>query len=116
MPEDVAADVRRLWQAGKRREALALLYRATLSRLANREGVTLDKGATEGDCLRSAEAAMRQGRLGSAKFGAVAAAIDLWRQGAYAGRWPDDETVFTRCAAWDIAFGTGAPAGMENPS
>lgn len=113
LPEDVVADVRRLWQAGKRREALALLYRATLSRLANREGVNLDKGATEGDCLRSAETAMLQGRLDAAKFGAVAAAIELWQQGAYAGRWPDDGTLSSRCAAWDTAFGFAASASPE---
>eukprot|EP01034_Spumella_vulgaris_P039539 gene39539-48855_t len=49
LPADVAGAVRSLWDQGDRRGALALLYRATLSRLVQQDGLLLAQGATEGD-------------------------------------------------------------------
>lgn len=52
LPTDIAAQALVLWQAGKARQALSLLYRGALSRLAAHEQITLKESYTEGDCLR----------------------------------------------------------------
>lgn len=51
--EGVAAE---LWAAGRIRAALALLYRGALAHLVHHYRAPLAKGATEGDCLRKAQA------------------------------------------------------------
>ncbi|TWI60916.1 hypothetical protein IP91_04880 [Pseudoduganella lurida] len=104
LPDDVPATVRQLWQAGQQRAALALLYRATLSRLASDDGLHLYPGATEGDCLRLARQARAAGRLGEARLAVAADVTTLWLQGAYGGRWPDDVRIGTVCDAWQARF------------
>ncbi|RMG57000.1 MAG: DUF4129 domain-containing protein, partial [Gammaproteobacteria bacterium] len=52
LPDDPFAEARRLWQAGQQRAALALLYRATISRLVHDQGLSVQDGDTEGDLLR----------------------------------------------------------------
>ena len=54
LPDDVSAASWALWQDGKRREALALLYRGALVSLIHTHQLELGIGFTEGDCLRSA--------------------------------------------------------------
>ncbi|MRV72867.1 DUF4129 domain-containing protein [Duganella sp. FT92W] len=109
LPDDVTAEVRALWEQGDRRGALALLYRATLSRLVQRHGVQLAQGATEGDCLRVAAHALNRRQLDEAGHAVMATVTQLWLQGAYAGRWPDGAAVSDACAAWDARW--RAPAG-----
>ena len=105
LPDDVAAVVRRLWANDKRRAALALLYRATLSRLASEDGLQLTQGATEDDCLRLANYACRQQRLDAARLQVAATATALWLNGAYGNRWPDTAIVDAGCTAWEAQFG-----------
>lgn len=85
LPEDIAAAVRRLWREGRRRRALALLYRASVEAMAVRAGVTLVPGATESQCLRASrrmpEAVDRD---------AFARAVRVWQYAAYAQRMPDE--------------------------
>jgi hypothetical protein len=102
LPADVAAAVCALWQAGERRGALALLYRATLARLVEDDGLQLHQGATEGDCLRLARRQLRPER-----YLAADAATTVWLAGAYGDRWPSNATVAALCAAWQAQF---APA------
>ncbi len=105
LPDDVAAAVRRLWEAGQQRAALALLYRATLSRLVDQDGLRLTQGATEGDCLRLATEAHAKRRLNDVKLDIVTAATNLWLSGAYGNRWPNTDTVVAHCAQWQAHFG-----------
>jgi hypothetical protein len=105
LPDDVVAEVGRLWQQGERRAALALLYRATLSRLVHEDGLAVTRGATEGDCLRIARRAHADGRLPSTRLDAVENATDLWLNGAWGGRWPADDAVTAHCARWHAEFG-----------
>ncbi|MES2148265.1 MAG: hypothetical protein V4508_00590 [Pseudomonadota bacterium] len=100
LPEDVAATAQALWDAGERRAALALLYRATLSRLVEVDGLQLHQGATEDDCLRLARA-----QLQAPRYATVAAVTGLWLGGAYADRWPQRAAVLAQCAAWQSQFG-----------
>ncbi|CAN7692779.1 DUF4129 domain-containing protein [Pseudoduganella sp. LjRoot289] len=105
LPADVPAAVRALWDRDERRNALALLYRATLSRLVTLDGLQLAQGATEGDCLRMA----RQAGLPQARDKAVDTVTTLWLNGAYGGRWPDSAAVHAACDAWRAQF--EAPPG-----
>ncbi len=111
LPEDVADTVRRLWAQGERRAALALLYRATLSRLVNQDGLLLTKGATEGDCLRLANEAHHRQQLGAARLDVITSATALWVNAAYGNRWPDSDTVNANCAAWHAQFDQAATRG-----
>ena len=104
LPADVPAAVRALWHANERRAALALLYRATLARLVEDDGLQLYVGATEGDCLRLAHAQLRAERSA-----AVDAATGAWLGAAYGDRWPDDAAVAALCAAWQLQFDARVP-------
>ena len=109
LPDDITASVRKWWAAGQRRAALALLYRATLSRMVADNGLQLRQGNTEGDCLRLAAESRLRGLLPEGRLAVASAATALWLGGAYGGRWPDDAAVAARCAEWDAHF--GQPAG-----
>lgn len=100
LPADIPAAVWSTWQAGERRAALALLYRASLSRLAHRHAIALPRGATEGDCLLAAFAAHRDQRLGNAVYRIVQQVTESWQAAAYADRWPDDQAVRQLCQRW----------------
>ena len=100
LPSDVITTVRRLWADNRHRDALALLYRATLSRLANAHKVALPKGATEGDCLRAAERASLQNALGGEVLQIVRTVTHLWLTLAYAHQLPDDASMEAACTSW----------------
>lgn len=106
LPPDITAEVQRLWQAGQRRAALALLYRATLSRMVSDDKLLLRQGDTEGDCLRAATRACREQRLSQARLEIAGDATAMWLAAAYGNRWPHDEQVSQCCAAWQGAFAT----------
>lgn len=111
LPDDVAAAARALWAGGQRRAALALLYRATLSRLVSDHGLALYQGNTEGDCLRLAASAHGAGQLGEQRLQAARAATALWLNAAYADRWPADSAMHEACNAWQAEFGVKRGGG-----
>lgn len=111
LPADVTASVLAFWERGERRAALALLYRATLSRLVEQDRLPLTQGATEGDCLRIAAQAQARQQLGTGRFDALTTAGTFWLNGAYGARWPDGEAVRAACAEWQAQF--DAPAAKE---
>jgi len=83
LPDDIAAAARRLWQAGRPRDALALLYRASVESMAAQAQVELPPGATEAQCLRAA----RRLPLAAARE-LFARVVRVWQYAAYAGRLP----------------------------
>ncbi len=105
LPPEVTSEVRALWARGERRAALALLYRATLSRLVSDDGLSLRQGYTEGNCLSAALRARDAVQLGQGRLDILAAATTLWLSGAYGDRWPATDTLQARCAEWDLQFG-----------
>ncbi len=105
LPEDPAAAARALWQAGRAREALSLLYRAALAALVARHGLRLPASATEGDCLRAVRA--MAGRLGADTADFFAALTRLWQAAAYAHREPAPADMETTCGDWPHHFGGG---------
>lgn len=104
LPPDVTAAVRRLWAEGQPRAALALLYRATLSRLVARHGLRIGHGATEGDCLHLAGLAAQRQQLSPARLAVVERATTLWRNAAYGDRWPQATALEALCGDWQTLF------------
>jgi hypothetical protein len=94
IPDDIPAAVRAGWGRGHVRQALALLYRAAVARLADRLGTPLPPGATEADCLRHAR------RLGSAYEPLFARIVRCWQAAAYAQRPPAQHDVEALLRAW----------------
>lgn len=83
LPADVPAAARALWNDGRFRRALALVYRASVESMAARTGASLVPGATEAECLRAARA-LRE----PADRDAFAQAVRVWQYAAYAERLP----------------------------
>jgi hypothetical protein len=104
LPPDVAGAVRALWQQGQQRAALALLYRATLSRLVSRQSLQLHHGATEGECLAHARRAHNAGTLDGDSLALTDQATTLWLNAAYGARWPAADTVTALCTRWQAHF------------
>ena len=103
IPDDIPAAVRALWERGRAREALSLLYRAAVSRLAERLGTPLPPGATEADCLRHAR------KLGADAYVPLFARIvRCWQAAAYAQRLPAAQDLDALLHAWQAG---PAPSG-----
>lgn len=81
LPDDVIGTALAWLEQGHSREALALLYRATLSQLVHDHGLRLPAGATEGDVLRRA-----RGGLAAPAQSHLAGLIRAWVDLAYAER------------------------------
>jgi hypothetical protein len=103
LPADPAAEARRLWAQGRRAEALGLLYRASLARLVEHDGLQLRESDTERDCLLAAEAGVAPERAGLFRRLTLA-----WQQAAYAHRPPGDETAEALIDEWPGRFGAAA--------
>jgi hypothetical protein len=86
IPDDVAGAARQLWAEGRKRRALALLYRASVAEMVARTGAVLVPGATEAQCLRAARA-LRD----AADRDAFGRMVRVWQYAAYAERLPDDD-------------------------
>jgi hypothetical protein len=99
LPADIASAASALWQAGQRREALALVYRASVLRLSARLDLPFPPGATEADCLR------RSRRLEDADARASFQAVLLaWQRAAYAHQFPDRAAFDALLAEWSQRF------------
>lgn len=99
LPDDVAAAAAALAASGKPRAALSLLFRATLSQLAYREGIVFRRGDTETDCL---ERTHRQAPRHAPYFTRL---LDAWQSLAYAHRPLPGEQLLALCGDWQDLFG-----------
>jgi hypothetical protein len=105
LPADLPGAVRALLAAGKLREALALLYRGTLSALVHRRGVALLASDTESEAL----ARVRQrGEEDTTRF--FADLVAHWQRAAYARRMPSAAEVERLAAAYAERFARESPA------
>lgn len=102
LPDDLAAATRRLWQGGRRREALALLYRGCAEAVAEALQTSVPADATEADCLRSAR------RLEESRRRRAETIVRAWQYAAYADRYPRDEDFEQLLAGWPAAAGSAA--------
>ncbi len=99
LPDDVAGAVRELLAAGRVREALGLLYRATLSALVHGHGIELQASDTEGDALARVRA---HGEAATAQYFDVL--VVHWQSAAYARRLPASADVERLLAAYAERF------------
>lgn len=95
LPADVPAQVMRLWTDGRGREALSLLYRASLSRLIDRHQLAFRASHTEAECAALVRAHGSESL--SEYFGQL---TGVWRRLAYGHQLPAAETVKELCDDW----------------
>lgn len=100
LPSDVISACRALWQSGQQREALALLYRAALSRLTHQHRLELFSGSTEGDCVRKTAAAVQRAQLSPAQLAWFERMTQTWQAQAYAHQTPDSARFEALCQDW----------------
>jgi hypothetical protein len=103
LPADLAGATRALWQARRRREALALLYRGCVERTAQLLQLPLSAEATEADWLRQAAAIEDPARAQR-----VIAIVRTWQFAAYADRYPDDAAIEQLLSGWPAQAGASA--------
>jgi hypothetical protein len=96
LPDDVPSQVMLLWEQGAGREALGLLYRATLSRLIDRHQVAFRASHTEAECARLVRACGVESL--SNDFWQL---TQVWRRLAYGHRLPLADTVRELCDDWN---------------
>ena len=109
LPSDVGAAARELWDAGACRAALALLYRALLSRLAHVHGLLIRDSTTEGDCLSLTA------NLARARHEYASQLVRAWQRHTY-GR-QDVQTVIVHGLCDDFAsmLDAASPQGSGAP-
>ena len=100
LPDDLAAQARRLWREGRTRRALALLYRGSVEAMAARIGSALVPGATEAQCLRAS-----RGMPDPADRDVFARIVRVWQLAAYAQRLPRDEEFESLLGELSLRFG-----------
>lgn len=105
LPADISAAALNLWQRGDQRSALALLYRASLSRLLD-AGLEIDEGHTEQECLRIAEAAVTP--ESSHVLDYFAQVTGMWRRLAYGHIAPNEEDGERACRHWNDLWNSPA--------
>ena len=95
LPTDVPTAAWALWQQGRHQEALALLYRGSISRVIELGRVDIHESDTEGDCMRRVETA---GHAAHPDY--FRGITSVWIRLAYAGVSPGDAEVHRLCQQW----------------
>lgn len=109
LPEDISASAWQLWQQQRPREAMALLYRASLHALLE-QGLTLPPGATEGECLAEVHRQANQLRLSKASQDYFGQLTRHWQQLAYGHLQLATPKAELLCTQWNSAWREGADA------
>ncbi|MGI9302847.1 MAG: DUF4129 domain-containing protein [Gammaproteobacteria bacterium] len=100
LPDDIAGEALALWQAGKVRQAVSLLYRGSLMVLTNRQRLEVHASHTEGDILTIAGQ-----HLDKPSLEYQTRLTRCWQTVAYAHREPDARQGQDLCARWRKHFG-----------
>ena len=103
LPEDVSTAALDLWKENKGRQALSLLYRATLIRLMAEHSCRFQKGYTEGECVGVARQQSPESL--SQYFSQLAG---HWQNLAYGHTMPSHETMENLCQNWSTLFNINA--------
>ncbi len=99
MPDDVPEAIQALWEAGDTRDAVSLLYRASLSELIHQYGFAFSESDTEGECL---DLVKQQGESNLSDF--TQQLTHCWQQLAYGHIEPETSDVETLCDRWKVVF------------
>ena len=112
LPPDIGAAARALWDAGRHRAALALLYRGLLSRLAHVHRVPIEDSTTEGDCL-----ALSAAHLTTPRHAYASRLVAVWQHVVYGHENVAAGAVHELCEefapALDQADATGASDSVQ---
>jgi len=100
LPDDIPSAIRRLWREGRQREALAMLYRASVDTMVARTQAVLVPGATEAEVLRVSRK-LPQGE----DRDAFARAVRTWQYAAYAHSFPEGDDFESLLADLASRFG-----------
>ena len=95
LPEDVPAQVMRLWQSGSHRDALGLLYRASLSHLIQHHALAFKSSHTEAECAALVRA---HGIKSLSQY--FSQLTRLWRRLAYGHQLPEVLDLQNLCDNW----------------
>ncbi|MBX3743438.1 MAG: hypothetical protein KF712_20805 [Akkermansiaceae bacterium] len=95
LPKDIPTAAWALWTAGRRHEALALLYRGTISKVIDVARVEIQESDTEGDCLRRVVDA---GSIAHPDY--FKGLTGAWMKLAYAAQEPPEMEVRALCEGW----------------
>jgi len=117
LPENIEKAACELWQNNHYRDAVSLLYRASLANLYKLYKFDLSRGATEQDCMRqiltieNISAQLNCGENVTEETDADLQRIDyfksltdMWVGVAYAHQTPADEDFKTLCVGWNKLF------------
>jgi hypothetical protein len=104
LPDDVSAAAFELLRAGRLRDSLSLLYRASLSSAVHRFGVTLGAHHTEREVLKAVKVALDDAR---ARY--FADLVATWQRVVYAGEAVSPEAVLPLCAGFSTHFDRQPP-------
>ena len=99
LPDDIQDEVNRLWREGKAREAIGLLYRATLSALIHQFSFEFYDGYTEQECATVVRS-KAEGKLSAY----VQRLTTTWQHLAYAHRLPLETQMTELCSEWALYF------------
>ena len=103
LPEDVPARVMQLWGEGAYREALGLLYRASLSRLIDRYEIAFRASHTEAEC-----AALVRSHGVESLSDYFWQLTTVWRRLAYGHKLPQSEIIQALCDGWSTELSDDA--------
>ncbi|WP_188151102.1 DUF4129 domain-containing protein [Teredinibacter waterburyi] len=99
LPEDVPAEVRKLWEADQHRAAISLLYRALLAQLIHNYECSFSDSDTEDECIQQVR------KLQQPALSDYAAELtDCWQSLAYGHRLPAVARVQNLCVRWREHF------------
>ena len=102
LPDNVPEQVMALWRRGAAREAMGLLYRATLSRLINQYNFKFSESATEKECAEIvSQSSMNEINTYMQNL------TRLWQRLAYGHREPSETDVVSLCKNWPEVFPDG---------
>ena len=100
LPPDVPAEVLAIWGNGQYRDALSLLYRASLSRLIEKHEVEFRDSHTEAEC---ASLVSHQGIESLSRY--FSHLTNVWRRLAYGHELPPETIVQELCERWRREMG-----------
>lgn len=106
--ENIQQQATTLCQAKQKREALSLLYRASLQVLVNQEHIKVNDAFTEGECVRQVK--QNASKTISQYFKSL---TQNWQRLAYANKEPDDPTLAKLIEQWSQIFVTTTQAPSE---
>ena len=95
LPDNITQTAWEAWTAGRRQEALSLLYRGSISWMVVRENLPIIESDTEFDCIQRANELSNRQMV--SYFNRL---TDRWTGAAYGKIWPDDATVELLCKDW----------------